>query len=43
MGDVLFYPREEINFEFDIKVRNISKAIFGMTEKKKTKKIKEKN
>lgn len=42
-GDVLFYPREEINFEFDIKVRNISKAIFGMTEKKKTKKIKEKN
>ena len=43
-GDVLYYPRESINFSFDIKVRDINKVTVGMTEKKETKKkIKDEN
>ncbi len=34
-ADVLFYPRDKVNFKFEIKVRDIKKATKGMTEKKK--------
>ncbi len=37
-GDVLFYPRESIDFSFEIKIRDINKVTVGMTEKKETKK-----
>ena len=33
--DVLFYPRETIDFNFKIKVRHINKYMKGVTEGKK--------
>ena len=37
-ADVLFYPREDIDFGLEIKVRDIKKVVKGMTEKKGEKK-----
>ena len=37
-ADVLFYLREDIDFGFEIKVRDIKKVVKGMTEKKGEKK-----
>lgn len=33
--DVLYYPRDNIDFDFNIKIRHIKKYVRGVTEKKK--------